>query len=105
MVAGPTTVNKLNESIKQVPYPLTVKQMPNQRTQHGKPKKIFYHLERQQHSSWTRSGEGQNVFNLDYRQDRTFQRSLATTHQWIEIRNLETLPLCNENIGRILLRT
>ncbi|KAA6340578.1 MAG: hypothetical protein EZS28_052525, partial [Streblomastix strix] len=105
MVAGPTMVYKLNESVKHVPYPWTVKPMPNQGTKHGKSKKAFYLRERQQHSSWTRSGERKNVFNIDSRQDRTFQRSSAITHQWIEIRDSKTLPLCNENIGRILLRT
>ncbi|KAA6347740.1 MAG: hypothetical protein EZS28_052009, partial [Streblomastix strix] len=41
MVAGPTMVYKLNESVKQVPYPWTVKPMPNQGTKHGKSKKLF----------------------------------------------------------------
>ncbi|KAA6313253.1 MAG: hypothetical protein EZS28_055786, partial [Streblomastix strix] len=41
MVAGPTMVYKLNESIKQVSYPWTVKPMPNQGTKHGKSKKLF----------------------------------------------------------------
>ncbi|KAA6370184.1 MAG: hypothetical protein EZS28_034288, partial [Streblomastix strix] len=41
MVTGPSIVYKLNESIKQVPYPWTVMSMPNQGTKHGKPKKLF----------------------------------------------------------------
>ncbi|KAA6381661.1 MAG: hypothetical protein EZS28_022814 [Streblomastix strix] len=41
MMARPTMVYKLNESIKQVPYPWTVKPMPNQGTKHGKSEKFF----------------------------------------------------------------
>ncbi|KAA6393464.1 MAG: hypothetical protein EZS28_011010 [Streblomastix strix] len=41
MEVGPTMVYKLNESVKQVPYPWTIKLMPNQGTKHGKPKKFF----------------------------------------------------------------
>ncbi|KAA6388481.1 MAG: hypothetical protein EZS28_015988, partial [Streblomastix strix] len=41
MVAASAMVYKLNESIKQVPYPWTIKPMHNQGTKHGKPKKLF----------------------------------------------------------------
>ncbi|KAA6321855.1 MAG: hypothetical protein EZS28_054503 [Streblomastix strix] len=105
MVAGPVMIYKHNESIKQVSYPWTVNPMPNQGTQSEKPKKFFYYMKKLQHSSWTRIGKRQNLPNLGFRQGQTFQRILATTHQWMEIQDLETLPLCNENIGRILLRT
>ncbi|KAA6388842.1 MAG: hypothetical protein EZS28_015631 [Streblomastix strix] len=104
MVARPAMVYMLNESVKQVPYPQIVKPMLNQRTKHGKTKKVFYHMERQQHSSWTRTGEGKNFTIFDFKQDRTFKRSLAATYKWIEIRDLMIIPLPNENIGRILLR-
>ncbi|KAA6400000.1 MAG: hypothetical protein EZS28_004476 [Streblomastix strix] len=41
MVAGPTIVYKLNESVKQVLYSLIVQQMTNQGTKHGQSKKLF----------------------------------------------------------------
>ncbi|KAA6393490.1 MAG: hypothetical protein EZS28_010983 [Streblomastix strix] len=41
MVAGEAMVYKLNELVKQVPYPWKVKSMPIQRTKHGKSKKLF----------------------------------------------------------------
>ncbi|KAA6386413.1 MAG: hypothetical protein EZS28_018060 [Streblomastix strix] len=103
MVAGPTMVYKHNKSIKLVPFPWTVMRIHNQGTKYGKPKIILHHLERQLHSSWTRREEGQNLFNLDFRLDRTFQRSLTTTHQLIEIPVLKTLHLFKENICRIRL--
>ncbi|KAA6368434.1 MAG: hypothetical protein EZS28_036040 [Streblomastix strix] len=41
VVAGPTMVYKPNESVKQVPYPWTVKLMLYQWINHEKPKKLF----------------------------------------------------------------
>ncbi|KAA6377032.1 MAG: hypothetical protein EZS28_027442 [Streblomastix strix] len=41
MVAGPAMIYKINESVKQIPYPWTVQPMHNQGTKHGKSKKLF----------------------------------------------------------------
>ncbi|KAA6380430.1 MAG: hypothetical protein EZS28_024044 [Streblomastix strix] len=41
VVARPAIVYNLNNSVKQVPYPWSVKPMPNQGTKHQNPKKFF----------------------------------------------------------------
>ncbi|KAA6351964.1 MAG: hypothetical protein EZS28_051823, partial [Streblomastix strix] len=41
MVTGPTMVNELNESVRQIPYPWTVQLIPSLGTKHGKSKKLF----------------------------------------------------------------
>ncbi|KAA6354444.1 MAG: hypothetical protein EZS28_050030 [Streblomastix strix] len=105
MMTGPAMVYKLNEQVKQVPNPWTVQPMPNQGTKNGKSKKLFTTWKDSSIAHGLEVEKGKMFLTLIFRQDRTFQRSLTITHQWIEIRDLETLTLGNENIGKILLRT